>query len=252
MIQGLYAAATGMLAVEQRQAVIANNIANASTAGFKRQRVVDKGFYQVLFQRMRRPAWADSIRGPGGGLQVTETFTDLSRGAIRTTGDPLTVALDGPGYIAVDTPAGERFTRSGQFSVNADGQLTTEDGYGVQGAGGGGIEASGGPIQINEEGTVLVAGTPAGRIRIVEFEDPHLLTREGHNLYRASDEALGRSAPATETRVAPESLEMANVQLPYEMIEMMLALRIYSANQRVINAIDETAARLIQDVGMPV
>lgn len=250
MIEGLYAAATGMRAVGERQAVIANNIANAMTPGFRRQRIIDKGFYQLFLDKMRRPYWVDSVRGPGGGVQTTETFSDFSTGVIKTSGNPLDVALNGPAFIAVETPAGERFTRSGNLTLDAEGRLATPDGFLVMGDGGA-IDARGADVRIGADGAVYVDGRVSGRIRLVEFEDPHMLVREGKNLFRASDAALRRSAPATETEVVPESLELSNVQLPYELIQMTLGIRLYEANQRVIAAIDETASRVIDQVGMP-
>ncbi len=251
MIIGLYAAATGLRAVTDRQDVLANNIANAATPGFRRQRVVDKGFYNLFMQKARRPIWFEMLRGPGGGLQTTETFSDFSSGGIRTTGNPLDLALQGPGFFAVETPQGERFTRNGTFTVDADGQLATPNGYKVLSEGGGTIDVQGGRIQFAMDGTVYINGAPVGKLRVVEFEDPHMLTREGFDLYRASDAALQRSAPGANTEVISESLELSNVSLPYELIQMTLGMRLYEANQRAITAIDETVTRLIQDVGTP-
>jgi flagellar basal-body rod protein FlgG len=105
-------------------------------------------------------------------------------------------------------------------------------------------------VQIGEDGQVTVEGRPVGQIRLVEFDDPHVLSRAGNNLYSAPDEA--RSTEAAGTSIAPASLEMSNVQIPYEMAQMTLGLRAYAANQRVINAIDETMTRLINEVASPV
>ncbi|MBN2308321.1 MAG: flagellar hook-basal body protein [Candidatus Hydrogenedentes bacterium] len=251
MIQGLYAAAAGMIAVEDRLAVIANNVANAPTPGFRGQDTVQEGFYSVLLSQLRHANSLNADPGPGGGLVTTETFTDLRGGPITITGDPLNVALIGPGFLSVDTPQGERFTRSGQFSIDADGQLATAEGYKVLGLGGA-IDVAGGTVEIGRSGLVSVDGQPAGVLRITEFEDPHMLSRQGHTLYSASDQARARSSAATDTEVAPNSLEMSNVQVAAEMAKMTLGLRAYSANQRVINVFDETMSRLINEVGAPV
>jgi len=252
MLQGLYAAATGIMAVEDQQAVIANNIANASTVGFRRQAPIQKGFYDTFVTELRRPFWFNTQEAPGGGVKVVETFTDVSAGTLTRTEDPLNVALQGPGFVVVDTPNGERFTRSGKFSVDLDGQLATVDGFKVQNADGGGIDVRGGTIEILADGAVNVDGAPTGRIRLVEFEDPHVLTREGHYLYAASDAAAVRSAEAADTQVVQQALEASNVNLPHEMVNMIVGLRAYAANQKVINAMDETVSRLIERVGMPV
>ncbi|HIJ65597.1 MAG TPA: flagellar hook-basal body protein [Candidatus Hydrogenedentes bacterium] len=251
MIQGLYAAATGMMAVEARQSVIANNIANASTPGFRRQDGLQKGFYMILRDAERSPAALNARTAPGGGVRLLETFTDVSGGAVVNTGDPFHVALDGPGFIVVDTPYGERFTRNGKLSIDIEGHLATLSGHKVQNVGGGYIDVRGGLVEIDQEGVVKVDGLPTGQIRIVEFENPHVLSRQGHDLYAAAEAAAERATPAATTRVAPKSLETSNVQLPVEMIQMIMGLRAYAANQKVINAFEDTISRLIERVGSP-
>ena len=251
MIQGLYAAATGLMAVEQRQSVVANNIANAATAGFKRQESVDRGFNTILLNSMRSPFWMNRIEGPGGGLQINETYTDLTGGPVVRNEDPLSVAVQGPGYIAVETEKGERFTRNGSLAVDATGQLRTSDGDAVLRQGGATIVAPQGPVQIQDDGSVLANGQVVGQIRVVEFDNPHMLTREGHNLYRASEEAMAASKDAVETTLVPESVELSNVQIPREMVEMISGVRNYEANQRVITTVDDTISRLIEQVGTP-
>ena len=252
MIQGLYAAALGMLAAEARQALIANNIANASTPGFRRQDGVQKGFYSVFAPMFRTPAYLNSQKGPGGGTQMIESFTDFSGGVVAGTGDALNIALSGPGYIAVDTPQGERFTRNGKFTIDGDGHLATLNGCKVQNVTGGYIDIRGGRVEIDEEGMVKVDNAATGQIRIVEFGNPHLLNREGEDLYRASEAAGRQSAPATGTRVFSEALETSNVQLPIEMFDMMMGLRAYAANQKVITSFEETITQLIERVGSPI
>ena len=252
MLQGLYAAATGMMTVEARQDVIANNIANAATSGFRRQEPVQKGFYEVFTDTMKRPIHFNVNSAPGGGVKLVETFTDTQAGGIATTDNPLNVALSGSGFLMVNTPRGERFTRHGAFAIDIEGQLATADGYKVLGTGGTPIDVGDGTLAIGRDGTVSINGEAGEQLSITEFEDPHMLMREGESLYIASEEARAASAPATQTLVEHRALEMSNVQLPREMIGLILGARAYEANQRVINAIDETVSRVIQDVGMPV
>ncbi|HEO70948.1 MAG TPA: flagellar hook-basal body protein, partial [Candidatus Hydrogenedentes bacterium] len=241
-----------IMTVEERQATVANNIANASTVGFKAFRPVQEGFYSVFESELRRPFHFRTMVGPGGGTRMAGTYSDLKTGVLQKTGDPLNVALQGPGFIAVNTPHGDRFTRAGVFSVNAGGQLVTPDGYVVQSASGDAIDVRGERVNITHEGVVQVDGVSRGRMRVVEFENPHLLMREGYTLYQAPPEAMRRSTAATETEVHQGHLEMANVNLPREMIEMTMGLRTYAANQRVMNAMDETMGQLIERVGSPV
>lgn len=251
MIQGLYAAATGMIALEERHAIIANNLANASTSGFKRQGALQEGFYQVFLGELGNAQLYNAERGPGGGLKTVEAFADFATGPLQKTGNPLNVALTGPGFLTVDTPGGVRYTRDGSFMIDANGQLVTEDGYLVQGAGGGGIDVSGGVPRIDGDGAVWVDGIQTGQLGIIEFADPRTLLRQGDNLFAANPDTLAQSAPATETTVVGESLEASNVQVPEEMAQMILGMRAYTANQKVINSVDETVGRLINDVGAP-
>ncbi len=251
MIQGLYAAANGMMAVEDRQAVIANNIANATTPGFKGQLAVQRGYYQAFFGKARSTMRLDLEIAPGGGLKTIETFSNFTNGIISSTGNPLDLALMGPGFIRVETPDGVQFTRSGRFSVGEAGNLVTAHGYNVLDADDLPIDVSGGLVKIDGLGIVTVNEELRGQISIVEFEDPHALARAGYTLYRASEAVVAAAVPAEKTTIAVGSLEMSNVQLPAEMANMMMALRAYAANQRVISAIDETVSRLINQVGAP-
>ena len=251
MIQGLYAAANGMLTAEDRQAVVANNIANVSTPGFKRQFAVQKGYYAAYFENERGPHRLNMEEAPGGGVKLIETFTDFSNGIITTTGRALDLALVGPGFMTVDTPNGVRYTRSGQFAVGPEGALMTPHGYAVMSTDGETINVDGADIQINRNGVVVVDGENRGQIEVVEFEDPHMLVRAGYSLYFADEAALERSGPAALTVVNSGAIERSNVDLPTEILNMMLALRAYAANQNVIHAMDETVSRMIDQVGMP-
>lgn len=249
MIQGLYAAASGMIATEDRQAVIANNIANAATSGFKRQNAIQEGFKEIFLGSFGNAARLNAERGPGGGMKLTNVYTDYATGPIGMTGNPLHIALQGPGFLAVETPAGERFTRNGEFTTNAEGQLTTTDGYPIL-SDGGAIGVNGGSVEFDASGVVLVDNVPVGKLRLVEFDDPSLLERYGQSLF-APVEKAGAPRPGDNTTVVPGGLEGSNVQVPFEMAQMTLGLRMYNANQKVINSVDETMGRLINEVGMP-
>jgi flagellar basal-body rod protein FlgG len=251
MIQGLYSAATGMVAIERRHDVLANNVANAATPGYKRQEPVNMGFYQLFSDKLRHPAYYRQDVAPGGGVKMMETFPNLSAGQFYHTDDPLHVALQGPGFLVADTPNGPRYTRSGDLSIDGDGDLATRSGFKIQGVGGGAIPVGDGRVNIGLDGGVLVNGQPAGQLRLVEFENPERLLREGDSLYRASEEVAGQLATAGETFIQHKRLEMSNVNLPMEMGRMVIGMRAYEANQRVITTIDSTLGRLIDQVAVP-
>jgi len=238
-----------MIAVEDRQAVIANNIANATTPGFKRQFAVQRGYDQVYFPNGRRPQRFDLEVAPGGGVKTVETFSNFATGVVTNTGGAMDIALIGPGFLRVDTPNGERFTRMGHFSIGQDGNLVTTNGETVLSQSGNPIDVTGGDVEFNSAGDVLVNGVSRGRLGIVEFQDPHALEREGYTLFRASQQALDGQRPSESTSIAPQSIENSNVETPVEMVSMLSALRAYTANQQVIQAINETAGRFINQIG---
>ena len=248
----LFAAANGMRTLEERQAVVANNIANASTPGFRRQQSIVKGFHSVFLDTRGTVTAYNREDAPGGGVKGIETFTDVAPGALQKTGNPLDLALIGPGFFVVDTDAGERYTRNGRFMIDSQGMLINERGYRVQSVAGAPLEVQGGNVQIGADGSVFADGAAIGQIRMVEFEDVHMLARQGETLYMASPEAQQRSAVAANTTIEPEAIESSNVQIPLEIASMTIALRAYQANQLIITATDESTGRMIEQVGMPV
>lgn len=251
MIQGLYAAASGMIALEARQDAIANNIANVSTTGFKRQEPVQLGFYQVLSDTLKQPSHFKREAAPGGGVKLVETYPNLASGVLQPTDNPMHMALQGPGYFVVNTEQGERFTRAGDFGIDAEGHLATQNGHKVERVGGGPIDVRGGRVIIDETGNVTVNGVPAGQLQVVEFESPTRLERAGDNLYLANEEVGEGRRAAEETLVKHQHLEMSNVNLPKELSSMLLGMRAYEANQRVIQTLDDSVSRLIDQVGFP-
>lgn len=251
MIQGLYTAANGMFAVEAKQAAIANNIANTSTPGYKRAEPILSGFYTEFSAQLRQPFHFDISPAPGGGVRVGETFADLAEGPLTETDNPLAMALQGPGFFVVNTPGGERYTRSGAFTIDQQGQLATQDGHKVQGVGGTPIDVRNGKVEVGTDGTIRVDAVPAGQLRLLQFENPRALKRDGGNLFSAAPADIQKATPPTNTFVQNKALESSNVNLPQEITAMMLGMRAYEANQKVVQAIDSTMSRLIDQIGFP-
>ena len=251
MIQGLYNAASGMIALEAQHTILANNIANVSTPGFKSYEPVQLGFYTTFSDKLHRSSFFDAQSAPAGGVKTVENYPDLAVGAMQVTDNPLNAALLGPGYFAIETAAGERYTRCGTFAVDEQGYLVTQNGNKVASIGGGGIAVGDGKVNIASDGAVTSDGQAAGQIRVVEFESPARLTRVGDNLYAASDEVAKKMGAAADTTVVQNRLEMSNVSLPREMSRMMIGLRAYEANQKVIQGLDGSIGKLIDQVGMP-
>jgi flagellar basal-body rod protein FlgF len=246
LIKSLYSAASGMLGQQVRQEAVANNIANATTVGYKKSIPALRGFYQIYLDAVGA-GLLERGNVPGGGMLMDATANDFSQGSIHRTGQPLDAAIDGPGFFVVqDTSGSSYYTRNGHFALNENGELVAENGHTVQGEGGA-ITATGSNVMITGDGRVLVDGTESGTLRIVTFQDPRALTRVGDTLFAAPDNAVPELA--TNVTVVPEALESSNVLLAKEMLDMLVTSRNFEANQRVILSVDRILDRTINDVG---
>jgi flagellar basal-body rod protein FlgF len=238
MDAGIYAAVSGSLAAQVRLEAIANNLANASTPGFKAERFVQ---------------WVDPVAAeatPGvtaAPIARGRLETDFSQGPLEATGNALDVALSGPGFLVVETARGERLTRRGALAVDPEGYLTTGDGLRVQGEGGD-LRVGGGPLAIAPDGTVRAGAARVGALRIVTVREPGALVREGGTLFAPGGEALAEAAPG-EVRVVQRALEGANVSPVESLVALIDTLRGFEAYVHAAERLDQAAARAIGDVG---
>ncbi len=225
--------------------VIANNLANVSTPGFKRESAKFEEYVQMV-----RPAEGQTGPQPVSFVKDAGTMRDISQGNISSTGAPLDLALNGKGYFTVATPAGERYTRDGHFSLNANGQVVTSDGYAVQGEGGAiTITPTDGDIHISSDGVIssVVNGTlnQLGKLRLTDFADERALKPEGGNLYAANGIA---TAPATAT-VVQGALESSNVQPVLEISKMIEVMRAYEATATLSKSQEDLSRDAITKLG---
>jgi flagellar basal-body rod protein FlgG len=227
---------------ELRMDVISNNLANTSVSGFKRQRI---SFQDVMNTQDDTPkSGADQGRPAGGELVRMEI--DHTQGDFRTTGNPLDLAIHGEGFFKIETPEGVRYTRKGNFTLDAQGVLVTQDGHMVLGQGGP-IQVSGSQIEVNGTGAVLVAGEEAGTLSLAAFEDPGRLFPEGQAMFSNPSGEAEIEMPLG-SRVNQGSLELANVQVAEEMVSMIHCMRAFESYQKVIRTLDEINQRAINDV----
>ncbi len=227
-----------------RMDVSSNNLANVDTAGFQRQTA---HMYSLPETPVRRVYQGQSqlLGVLGTGAFVDGSRSSFSPGTLRTTNNPLDVALVGPGFFAITTAEGTRYTRDGRFTVNPSGLLATLDGNLVRGEQGS-IYVGEGQVLLNERGEITVDGEPVDKLLIVEFNDRDGLVRHGSNLYEALPEA---GAPFRyQATVAPGTLEMANVNVVREMVNLINIQRSYEANQKVVQAFDESLGKIINEV----
>ncbi len=255
MIRALSTAATGMEAQQTRLDVTANNIANVSTAGFKKSRAE---FSDLMYQTLRAPGTAtgDGTQAPTGlqigmGVRTAATQRMHSEGSLRQTDRPLDVAIEGRGFYIVTLPNGElAYTRDGAFKLDVEGQLVNTEGDSL---GDISIPPDAHTVTIGADGTVTVtvpgetAPVEAGQIEVASFANESGLESMGRNLYRetaASGAAVvgppGENGAGT---LAQGTLEMSNVNVVEEMIDLISGQRAYEINSRVIKAADEMLAQ---------
>lgn len=225
-----------MAAHQARLDVLANNLANADTAGFKADLVTIDPSVPPL-DDLSAPPSPTSIVAPGrSGL-------DLSPGILKQTENSLDLAIVGAGLFAVQTPQGERYTRAGAFTRDAGGYLTTAEGFQVLG--------SGGPIQVPAGGLVVDGnGRTAGgtTLRVVSGPGDPGLVKVGASLY-APAEGSPPPMDLPNPTVLQGHLETSNVNVVRSMVDMLATLRTYEAHQRMVQAIDQTAGQAANELG---
>lgn len=229
------------IALQRQVDVVANNLANINTTGFKAEQVLFEE-YLMPVARDRDFAWSDQ---PLSFTRDWGAARDLTPGTIAPTGNPLDVALHGDGFLAVMTPAGERWMRGGSLQIGADGVLVTLNGHPVLGDQGEiKFDPEENEINIGSDGTIATTAGLKGRLRLVEFEDPQALSREGGGLYTG-----GIPAAATATTVAQGFVERSNVSGVLEMSELVRVTRSYESLASLLQRQDEMRRSAIQRLG---
>ncbi|MEC9489226.1 MAG: flagellar basal-body rod protein FlgF [Halanaerobium sp.] len=245
MIRGIYTAAAGMAAAQLRQDIITNNLANADTPGFKRDGIVQGEFPRIFLSRYDGDE-EQPLGSLGLGSRVDDQYTDFGQGTLRETGNPLDVAIVGDGFFAVQTPAGQRYTRQGHFVLDGQGFLTTPSGNRIMGQEGPIQVQRGSRIVIDGQGNLLQDGQYLDTLQIVNFNEPSRLAKEGNGLL--DGQGMVPEAMAS-PRLQPGYLEGSNVNLIREMTGMIEAVRYYQLNQRLISLQDQTLDKAVNQVG---
>lgn len=241
MIRGVYIAATGMLAETQRQDVIANNLANATTTGFRRSVTTATPFAETLLNNMTA-AGAPAIGTLTRGAQLEGVTMLETQGSLRATGNALDLGLVGNGYFAIDTAAGRRYTRDGTFSIAADGRLVTKTGETVAGVGGAITLTRGTPIDIAADGTVTQGDAVRGQLLITGLA-PGSAVSEGGSRFN------GTATGPDGTRVRQGHLEASSVNVVSEMVELIRTMRSFEANQKAAQSHDQALQQSVGRVG---
>ncbi|MDF2821745.1 MAG: hypothetical protein K0R15_2186 [Clostridiales bacterium] len=254
MVRGLYTAASGMVSQQQRMDSISNNLANVNTTGYKRENLLTESFDSVLTIKINDVGSIgmrdEAIGRMTLGITASETYTDYSQGTLTSTSNPLNVALNGEGFIAVtmidaEGNQTEVFTRDGSFVRTPDGYLSTNDGNFIQGEEGLILIPSGETI-IDKEGKIYVDNNYIDTIRVVDFDNKQTLEKLGSNLYAANENA---TITEFKGQVVQNALEGSNVNTVREMVDLITLSRTYQANQVVMKSFDSTLEKAVNSIG---
>jgi flagellar basal-body rod protein FlgF len=225
---GLFIAASGMVAEQTRQDQLSNDLANASTPGFKADATPQHSFGEIL---LRNTASGQPIGSLSTGVALGKTYTDMTPAGMQTTNEPLDFGIVGAGFFGVQTAQGVRYTRDGQFTTSAQGLLTTATGQNV-------LSQSGAPIKV-EGGTV-----PASALGVFDVPDA---VKQGENLFTGTASTAGAKGALGTVRQGV--LEESGANPTTVMVEMVGSLRTFQSGQQAIQAINQTLQASSTQVG---
>jgi flagellar basal-body rod protein FlgG len=255
-----------MLVQETHLDVVANNLANVDTVGYRRrvpvsaefsatldrvEKVSEDGETKIMSTLPFTMNWKG--RQVLGGMALASIYSesnmDTRPGVIRTTDAPFDVAVDGPGFFAVQDDQGNTYyTRQGNFLVGQGGTLVTLDGMNVQGAGGPIAVEDAATAQILSNGQVLADGEVVGEIALFTFENPTYLQQVGKNNL-SGNENSGNPVPVEDVRLVTGAVEVSNVSVVEEMVRMIEAQRAYEGASKALMTHDEQTGKLIASYG---
>ncbi len=260
MVEGLYIAASGGTKQLKKLDALSNNIANINTQGFKREMLVYEEKKSSLQQIPLNSIDAQGLLSLQDGdpavsyVQVTQSLTDFSQGSLIKTDSPLDVAIEGEGFFAVDTPTGVRYTRNGNFHLDGLGQLVDKSGNII-------MTRSEEPILIpfgTREVTIARDGSvfggsnldsdPLGQIKIVKFDNPQTLEKEGEGFYKISNASV-KEILVDDAKVLQGFTETSNSNAIHEMTKMIETVRQLEAYQKIIQSIDEADDQSVNSLG---
>jgi len=257
---GLYTAYSGLRARSDALDILANNLANLNTTGFKEE----KAFFTLLDQSLNAPGPPETIGTAINRSVLAHKALNPAEGSLSFTNRDLDVAVVGNGFLVVETPQGIRYTRNGNLQLNAQAILTTSEGFPILGQSGHPIQLGPGKIHISEDGQISVEGTPLNQpkkeedvapnkgpvdsLKIVAFDDLSVLEREGSSLFRSRD---GRQSEKSSTAALRSGyLEESNVNPISSIVQMVEILRHFEAIQKSVNLLmNDINSKAIEKLG---
>lgn len=250
MDRGTYIAASAGLAQFRKLEIVNNNLANIDTVGFKREVLEGKAqsFDDTLASAISKQdpyAQGDQARTPA--IINVESSTDFSQGPVQNTGNGLDAALrNANDFFVINTPDGVQYTRAGNFTINSEGTLVTQDGFEVQ-SDGGTIQVTGTDVKIQSDGSVVAGGAVQGNLAVVRFDDTKGLRRAGGNRFVVAGN--GAQPEQVAAQVVPQALEMSNVGAVTSVVDLISAQRAFQMYTKAADSIDTINQVSINQIG---
>jgi len=257
MIRALYTAVTGLITEEAKQSTVTNNIANANTIGFKSDDLSIKKFDDVLIQNYDKTVGGQNVKNVIGSLsmgsKIDELNTDFAQGVFETTTKATDFAIEGNGFFTVQRDDGittkNYYTRSGNFHIDGTGFLATDSGDKVLGTNSTTnalepIYVGNGKLQADNSGNISIDGQNSYKFNTVDFANYNSLQKVGDNLFDGANPIQNGNVT-----VKQNTLEKSNVNVTTEMVNMMAIMRNFESNQKIIQSIDETLGKAVNEVG---
>jgi flagellar basal-body rod protein FlgF len=275
MLRGLYTATSGMLAQQRRTEMLTNNMANANTPGFKADQSSMRAFPEMLLQRLgteklplreqKHLPYTQFIGSINAGVYMQEAIPKFTQGDLRETGRKTDLAIvdgnlpvneennvKGSLFFTVETPNGIRYTRNGNFTLNPEGFLTTNEGYYVLDENGNRIQLTSEEFEVRQDGTIMENNTFVAAINVVFAENPYELIKQGNGLFSVENNGTlpaARNNPDVSFSLKQGFLERSNVDVAQTMTEMLTAYRAFEANQKVLQAYDKSLDKAVNEIG---
>jgi flagellar basal-body rod protein FlgF len=234
-------AASGLKSRMEALDLVANNLANSTTNGFK----LDQEFYTLFTADEQDPTSAASTKLP----LIQKQWTDFSQGTLTPTGNSLDLALSGKGFFTVKGPSGPLYTRNGSFQIAGDGKLTTSEGYPVLDTKGQPIQTQpqGGALEVKPDGSITQNGQAVGQMKLVDFSDPALLQKMGKSYFSLTDPKTPTS-PAADAAVQQGKIENSNVAPAESAVRLVGLMRQFEMLQKAISVTTDMNKQVLTEV----
>jgi flagellar basal-body rod protein FlgF len=249
MIRGIYTAAAGLATAQLRLGVVSNNVANASTPGYKQDQLPDEIGKAIDLQKFATDPNGNPIGSITLGPQVGVSQLDLTAGPIQETSNPLDLAIAGSGFFTTQAADGTlRYTRDGGFHADLDGTLRARDGSAVLDGNGQSVSLPpNSDVSVAADGTILANGNQVAQLQVVDFAAGTQLNKVGNGMFTSPAGAL--PTPTTGSQLYQGYLEGSNVDMSESMVATMNLVRAYEANQKLLQMQDETLKSTVNEVG---